>query len=97
VGVENHIEANLNLKTFYPYTTDSPGDYMNQYDTGKNTSGDISDIGVRAGKFLRVRRIFAQISANLPEKGSEHDLQKKRLHCFTWRKTSTTILCPNFS
>jgi len=38
-------------------------------------------IGVGAGKFLGVRRIFAQISANLPEKISkENGLQKKCLH-----------------
>jgi len=34
-------------------------------------------IGVGAGKFLGVRRIFAQITPNLPEKNSkENDLQK---------------------
>jgi len=35
-------------------------------------------IGVGAGKFLGVRRDFAQISPNLPEKNfKENDLQKK--------------------
>jgi len=37
-------------------------------------------IGVGAGKFLRVRTIFALISTNLPEKFSkENDLQKNKL------------------
>jgi len=37
-------------------------------------------IGVGAGKFLRVRRIFTQISPNLPEKNSkENDLQKRNI------------------
>jgi len=37
-------------------------------------------MGVGAGKVLWVRRIFAQISTNLPEKYSkENDLQKNKL------------------
>jgi len=36
-------------------------------------------IGLVAGKFLGVRRIFAQISPNMPEKYSEeNDLPKKK-------------------
>jgi len=36
-----------------------------------------SEHGVRAGKFLKVQRIFAQTSTNLPEKYSqENDLKK---------------------
>jgi len=56
-------------------------------------------IGVGAGKFLRVRRISAQISPNLPKTNcKENDLQKlkKKLLYFTGRifskqGTSSTI------
>ena len=58
----------------------------------------LKNIGVEAGKFLGVRRIFAQISPNLPEKHSkENDLQDKRLHfdfeCYFCKiKAHTAIL-----
>jgi len=41
------------------------------------------NIGVGAGKVLGVRRIFAQISANLPEKNPKKK-KKQRMH-FTGR------------
>jgi len=41
-------------------------------------------IGVGAGKYMGVRRIFAQISLNLPQKSfKENDLPKKRLPLFS--------------
>jgi len=36
-------------------------------------------IGVRAGKTLRVRRIFVQISLNLPEKNSKENYFQKKV------------------
>jgi len=58
----------------------------------------LKNIGVGAGKFLGVRRIFSQISPTLPEKYSkENDLQKNdctSLHVgriFSNQSTSSTI------
>jgi len=48
-------------------------------------------IGVGAGKFLRVRRIFAQISPNFPEKNTkQNDIKKTIIVIQFSRKLSTT-------
>jgi len=58
----------------------------------------LGNTNVGAGKFLGVRRIFAQISPNLSEKYSkENDLQKNDCisfhvgRIFSYRSTSNTI------
>jgi len=45
-------------------------------------------IGVGAGKFFGVQRIFAQISPNLPEKLQKNNLQKKTIKTTATKKTT---------
>jgi len=58
----------------------------------------VGDIGVGVGKFLWVRRIFAQISPNLPEKYSKQNYLQINdcISFYVWRifsnqSTSSTI------
>jgi len=91
-----------------------PGRYGNDDGSTTNTTMfyDVSEsspkctvpehIGVGAGKFLGVRRNFAQISPNLPEKNSKENDLKKRLHLISsWAHIFTSKhfkhhFCPNF-
>ena len=82
----NDDGSTTNTTMFYDVSTSSPKCTVPEH------------IGVGAGKFLGVRRNFAQISPNLPEKNSkENDLKKtiashlKMCAFFSNRSTSSTI------
>jgi len=47
-------------------------------------AGNLTLIYVGAGKFLGARRIFAQISPNLPEKTSKENAFQKKNDCISF-------------
>jgi len=55
------------------------------------------NIGVGAGKFLGVRRNFAQISTHLPKKNPKKITSKKMTAIHWAQGTSITISCPNLT